>query len=459
MGNCLFEFNFLDHPPPSTHDSNSRYFCFVSVVDQKPYLLDVKFLDEVNHQTVSAAIISTVNAYGISPLDVISFVSDNAAYCKKAYNTVLQHIYPHSTHICCLAHILQLVGEVFHVAFQELSQFASYFKSAFYKKGARKRRYQKFLESKGLPTTLAPVPSSTRWNSFFNAAVYHTSHLNLYLEFFELEKERCRSSDVSIAVDRIVSMLSSDVKKLEVEFCFVATECTKIARVLDSFQGSTQPLSLTAWSKIEEIDLYLHKGTAKVVFAPELEALLAKIPVADKAKHIRKFHETFNESLMKFSKHLDVLPARGIYQQARVFDPKQAPNLSRDIDEYSAIHFRDSDPLESGGAGAMLREEWDDYHHFIQSPIGQQSMAQNPTPMAFWRDKAEQFPMLSATALMYMSVPVSSCDAERSFSLYKHLFNDRRESNTQEHVKMLVMMNFNGDISRQLMLTTRPEMR
>ena len=43
-------------------------------------------------------------------------------------------------------------------------------------------------------------------------------------------------------------------------------------------------------------------------------------------------------------------------------------------------------------------------------------------------------------------MPATSVDVERSFSLYKHLLNDRRESLTELNTRRLVMLYFNGVI-------------
>ena len=418
------------------------------------------FLDEVNHRTVSNAVVKVVGDYKLHPNDILTFVSDNAAYCKKAYNTVLKTLYPRSIHICCLAHILHLVGEVFHTSFKKLSEFANLFKSAFFKKGARKRRYLKFMASKGHAAALAPVPTSTRWNSFLKAATYHVSHFSIYLEFFEAERDRSRPGEVSVAIDKLCDLLSNSAEDLKIEALFVATECQKIGSLIDYFQASTYPLSLTAWGKIEELDTFLHKGTAKVIYAPELQELLGKISNAQKAVYVQKFHDVFGLALLKYSKHVDDLPARELYKQVRIFDPKQVSNLSEDIDDYAAIHFRLSDDDDTDvDTMWKLHEEWGDYQNFVRSKLGQEAVSESKGAVPFWQSYSERFPILSATASAYMSVPVSSCDAERSFSIYKHVMNDRRERNTAEHVKMLVMLSFNGDLTSQLVINTKPAMR
>ena len=63
---------------------------------------------------VHSAIIKTVSEVGINFNQVISIVSDNAAYCKKAFRDVPSAVYPNSLYVLCIAHILNLVSEVFH---------------------------------------------------------------------------------------------------------------------------------------------------------------------------------------------------------------------------------------------------------------------------------------------------------------------------------------------------------
>ena len=95
----------------------------LSVCKGKPYLVEVEFLNSTNHQTVAQAIIKTVQKYGSAFEDV----SDNAAYCLKAFCDILKPLFPNAVHICCLPHILNLVGEQFHVSkhLAKLTEFTS----------------------------------------------------------------------------------------------------------------------------------------------------------------------------------------------------------------------------------------------------------------------------------------------------------------------------------------------
>ena len=128
---------------------------------------------------------------GISFGDVTAVVTDSAAYCKKAFNEVLSAVLPNAVHVLCLAHIANLAGDVFQKwgDFGRTATLVSMVKSAFYKKPGRKSRYLQYL-AEYLPgdlVKLPPVPVSTRWNSWFEAVMYHAAHIHVYNGFFKDE--------------------------------------------------------------------------------------------------------------------------------------------------------------------------------------------------------------------------------------------------------------------------------
>ena len=77
---------------------------------------------------------------GIAFDNVMAIVSDSAAYCKKAYRAVLSAVFPKSTHVLCLAHIVNLAAEVFHhySDFKHTSDLISMTSFPFFKKQARR---------------------------------------------------------------------------------------------------------------------------------------------------------------------------------------------------------------------------------------------------------------------------------------------------------------------------------
>jgi len=96
------------------------------------FLAETVFLAKTDHSTVSQAVVKTLQLYSIEFCDVIVFDTDNAAYMKKAYRTVLSPLFPCSVHVTCLAHIMNLVGESYRSPFVQVNEFVRAFSQMFY---------------------------------------------------------------------------------------------------------------------------------------------------------------------------------------------------------------------------------------------------------------------------------------------------------------------------------------
>ena len=399
----------------------------------KPYLIGVVKMDACNHSTFSQAIISSVSEVGITFHNVISVVSDSAAYCKKAFKDVLSAVYPKSVHVLCLAHIVNLSAEVIHhhKDFTHTSNLIAMIKSSLYKKAGRKSRLLEYMSNyiSHDAVKLPPVPVSTRWNSWFQAAIFHATRIHIYEGFYKAERGQ------GVAVQNIIEIVTH--KTIYPEVClqlyFVKENCQRLMLVLTSLESQSTPLACLVYNRLEDLRSYLKAGISKTSFGEETDRLLAKFSADEKKKHVKSFHTIFRLSLQKLEDHLDRHPAYQYYKAARIFDPRQLQSLGQNIDDYTAIKLLQNPSAE-------LLEEWMIYKHYRD---------ELPTPLSipeFWDSMKDRFPSLSRIAADAIWMPATSVDVERSFSLYKHLLNDRRESLTELNTRRLVMLYFNGDI-------------
>ncbi len=83
-------------------------------------------------------------------------------------------------------------------------------------------------------------------------------------------------------------------------------------------------------------------------------------------------------------------------------------------------------------------QEWGIYCGLDNEFLGEIELDQ------YWVNKATQLPILSNIALDYIWLPVSSCTVERSFSMYNSLLDSDRQNLSQDSLKTLNMMYFNG---------------
>jgi hypothetical protein len=85
----------------------------------------------------------TLHFYNIPYKNIIFFISDNASYMKLAYSH-LSPFLPRMKHNCCLAHILNLIGETWvdFKKFELVERLVSNFKVIFVYNSQRKIRWK-----------------------------------------------------------------------------------------------------------------------------------------------------------------------------------------------------------------------------------------------------------------------------------------------------------------------------
>ena len=166
----------------------------------------------------------------------MAIVSDSATYCKKAYREVLSVVFPQSTHILCLAHIVNLAAEIFHhfPDFKHTSDLIAMIKSSFFKKPGRKSRLLTYL-SDYIPSSevkLPPLPVSSRWNSWFEAAIYHGTQVHLYEGFFKAER------GTGMAVQRILELVihKEIYSQILLQLYYLKEDCQRSIIVLTSLE-------------------------------------------------------------------------------------------------------------------------------------------------------------------------------------------------------------------------------
>ena len=217
------------------------------------------------------------------------------------------------------------------------------------------------------------VPVATRWNSWFNAARYHSYFIQFYEGFFK-------------QVDRILELIDggrlhhASFLNLRLNLYFITENCTRLIKAFTSWEETKSPLAWVVYM-MEDAKQYLHAGISKSTFRLETDRLLSELKTAEREKVISNFQDLFSVSFPKLHKYLEAHPVYNFYKVARIFDPRQLPCITPDIDSLAAIKdFQDP--------STELLEEFQIYVNY------KDDLPNHFNIPAFWNANKSRFPLL-----------------------------------------------------------------
>ena len=130
-------------------------------------------------------------------------------------------------------------------------------------------------------------------------------------------------------------------------------------------------------------------------------------------------------------------PSWTFLRDIRILDPNQIMSLSHDITRYRSI------PGLSNTAS--IAAEWIVYRKAVNDLQGEEVS----DILGFWQAMKSRTPELGAIATRYLSVPINSVDAERSFSTYNNVVSDKRHNLSEASTKVLVKLYYNSAVDYQ----------
>ena len=176
---------------------------------------------------------------------------------------VLSAVFAKSLHTLCLAHIVNLPAEAFrhYSHFKHTSDMIALIKSSLFKKQNRKSHYLQYLNDfiASSEVKLPPVLVSSRWNSWFDTAMYHATRVHLYEGFYRAEE------GVGMAVERIIELVSHKTiyTLITLQFDFIKENCQWLMTVLTALEEKVTPLACKAFNYLEDLKMYLRAGCEK----------------------------------------------------------------------------------------------------------------------------------------------------------------------------------------------------
>ncbi|GBC23160.2 hypothetical protein GLOIN_2v1761741 [Rhizophagus irregularis DAOM 181602=DAOM 197198] len=179
---------------------------------------------------------------------------------------------------------------------------------------------------------------------------------------------------------------------------------------LEFFKIRNKAIAPFVYSRIVSLQAFLSSGTRNPPISNEIFQLLNE-ENQDIASFVSLFSRAFILANEKCEKHISHHPALLFFKAIQCFDPRfiQSNSSNHNMENYRIIKefYLPTD---------TLIQEWAIYCGLNES------IEEFDDLDLYWRGKRHILPELSSLALIYIWLPVSGVDIERSFSSYKSIF-------------------------------------
>ena len=308
-------------------------------------------------------------------------------------------------------------------------------KDCFVRSPARRGRYLAHLRHYGISSPCKiPLPVSTRWNSWFKMVEYTKTHLPYWNSFFQDELTNDTTNET---LKKITKTLSDPYEFgiISIYIHFISIYAKQFVQDTDFFQKQNKPIFPFVERRLNHLSAFLESNCNSQDFGLDLDATITS-HYLNPSNFYPIFRAAFVVAFNKFNAHIPSHPARSLFQATQIFDPKYillGPLERKNLRQYSVIK-------ELAHPSDELLCEWSIYCGMqLENLVGKINLEE------YWMDLEDKLPILSKVALDYIWLPISSCSVERSFSIYNNILDDNRQNLSEDSLKRLNMMYFNGN--------------
>jgi hypothetical protein len=246
----------------------------------------------------------------------------------------------------------------------------------------------------------------------------------------KLIEEGHASADIHALKDMLQQ---TERSTLFVEIKNISKLCEPVKNILVKFEGRTVTADKVI-DEVSQIDAWLQVRIDQKFADQFTNELRAELPKKAADESASRFHRTLGAMRNKLTGYMSggAQPAMEFFRSVRLLDPQQHASLNTNFTFLKLPHVNNGD-LQSA-------QEWQQFLNLCTDP----GAAANPDVVSLWRSLVPRLPKLAPAALAALSVPAASVDAERSFSIYKSILADNRQSLKMENMAMLVTLKFNA---------------
>ena len=318
----------------------------------------------------------------------------------------------------------------------------------------RRRRLRLWLQSTAQddgPGSHSTPPhwADTRWAGWYDCTKRHSCS---FVSFHEWVRVEAATPDAPATVTDFIEWLNANSATIRLLLLLVVEHACEVFSLLDKVQVSVastfvqeeekrrpkptmhsvfncmHALHCTLQQLLDTKKLHTHTHTHTKAHLARKKPSCDNMHVANMwRKKLLEVVTDVHAKMWKYvSKHMDFA------KQARVLDPTQIGALPQDFATFPLIFAPNVQQkvVDNG--------EWKVYRESVTPASPQFDI------LAWWDAMASRVPTLYSIARRVLAIPHTSCDVERSFSVWKHVRSEKQKSMKEGTHKAYVSFCFNG---------------
>ncbi|KAK8800707.1 hypothetical protein WA158_000032 [Blastocystis sp. Blastoise] len=142
------------------------------------FLLDIKENHNINGIKYASMIYDVIRDYEMKDTNIVLFTSDNATVMYKTAE-LLSISFRNINHLPCICHLINILGSTIQENLESSDSLIRYMNNYFSFSIYKKNSLKEYLISKGFEkATYIPQYIETRWSSFYECLVYHSTYID-----------------------------------------------------------------------------------------------------------------------------------------------------------------------------------------------------------------------------------------------------------------------------------------
>jgi len=424
---------------------------------QSPVLADIMFVNEsespgenINGMIMEEFVLKLCEHYEIKNSLVDAFVCDGASYNLAAYNRLKESLNEAMICVWCVCHMLERVGDAVTKMpeLKEVKRLLSDIKKLFTKSRQRRSKWIAHLKANGVqnPTQISRY-GKTRWGSWFETAfdvLQYLQHIPSFLGSLPRGK-------VTRVCNRLKTLLSDPTVLLQIRLKLALLQdlFAPMVALIQKYQGHRA----YAHKLVDDVMVFRSTLATRADSSDFSDLLFVSQFARDQPlqkltlEQVALLNTISTVARTKLDACISKHPSWNFFKAARIFDPYYvaAHGVPEQFETFIAsnIPFAPTDLTILNGIAA----EYCQFARWVRVGEAIQYQSQDQFDIfAFWLYRATAYPALRKLALRVLSVPVSSADAERSFSAYNYIVNHKRTSMSNDSVRAHVLLANNKNI-------------